>query len=80
MIRAGLATLLFAYAGVFLAAILVLWLVYGRGRVRRRHRDRIGLFRCRLCAEWLRHRDKHGLVRCPSCGAMNEPTITGNDI
>lgn len=80
MIRAGLTSLLFAYAGVFLAAVLVLWLIYGQGRARRRHRDRAGLFQCRLCAEWIRHREPQGLVRCSSCGAINEQPMTGNDI
>lgn len=80
MIRVGLAPLIFAYAGVFLAAILALWLFYGWRRARRRHRDRAGLFQCRLCAGWIRHGGPDGLVRCPSCGAINEPTNTGNDI
>ncbi len=79
MIRVSLPMLPLAYAGVFLAAVLVLWLFYGWRRARRRRRDRAGLFQCRLCAEWIRHGGGRVLVRCPSCGATNEQT-TGNDI
>ena len=79
MIRIGLPVLPLVYAGVFLAAVLALWLFYAWRRARRRCRDRAGLFQCRLCAEWIRHGGARGLVRCPSCGALNEHS-TGNDI
>jgi hypothetical protein len=73
MIRAGLQILPLLYAGVFLAAIVLLWLFYERGRTRRRRADLRGLCQCRLCAEWIRHGKSPGPFTCPSCGALNEP-------
>jgi hypothetical protein len=60
------------YAGVFLAAVIALWLLYDRRRERRRREMWQGLSQCRLCAEWLRHGVDAKLFRCPSCGALNE--------
>lgn len=79
MIRASFPLLPLLYAGVFLAAVLALWLLYSWSLARRRRQDRVGLCQCRLCAEWMRHGGGKSLVRCPSCGALNEPSI-GNDI
>lgn len=79
MIKASLPLLPLVYSGVFLAAVLGLWLLYEWNSARRRRRDRIGLSQCRLCAEWMRHGGGKRLLRCPSCGALNEPS-TGNDI
>lgn len=60
------------YAGVFLAAVLALWLTYDRRRERLRRTMRQALSQCRLCAEWLRHGGESKLFRCPACGALNE--------
>ena len=61
-----------AYAGVFLAAVIALWLLYDRRREQCRREIRRELSQCRLCAEWLRHGAEAKLFRCPSCGALNE--------
>lgn len=79
MIRVPLPALPLLYSGLFLAAVLALWLLYERGRAARRRRDRQGLCQCRLCAEWIRNAGGAPLVRCPSCGALNEQNST-NDL
>jgi hypothetical protein len=79
MIHEELPRLPLWYAGVLLAAVLLLWLLSGWRRERRRRRERRGLFQCRLCAEWIRDSAKSRLARCPACGALNEPQPT-NDI
>lgn len=79
MIRAELSFLPLLYAGVFLAAVLMLWLLYEWRCARRRRRQLRDLCQCRLCAEWIRHSGSEMLLRCPSCGALNEPNLI-NDI
>lgn len=79
MITLPLYDLPFLYAGVLLAAVLALWLIYDRRRERRRREMRRGLGQCRLCAEWLRYTSGAKLFRCPSCGALNEKS-NYNDI
>jgi hypothetical protein len=80
VIRASLSVLPLLYTGVFLAAILALWLLYAWRRRQARRRGWRGLAQCRLCAEWLRHDGSAVQVRCPSCGALNETRQTFNDI
>jgi hypothetical protein len=79
MINLPLDILPLLYAGVFLAVVLVLWLIYGWRREWRRRRARRQLCQCRLCAEWLRHVSGATLFRCPACGAINEKNFI-NDI
>jgi len=79
MITMPLYVMPLAYAAVFLAAVLVLWLAYAWRRERRRRKMWLGLCQCRLCAEWLRHERSAALFRCPACGALNEHNII-NDI
>jgi hypothetical protein len=80
MIRMSLSVLPLLYAGVFLAAVLGLWLFYAWSQAGQRRRDRRDLAQCRLCAEWIRHNRSTGLVRCPACGAVNETNLIINDI
>jgi uncharacterized paraquat-inducible protein A len=79
MIRVDLWILPLLYAGVFLAAILALWLWSAWRQARRRSKERSTLCQCRLCAAWLRHEGSGPLLRCPTCGALNEPGLI-NDI
>jgi hypothetical protein len=79
MIRTGLYLLPLLYTGVFLAALLTLWLFYEWRRSRGRRAEFRGLCQCRLCAEWIRHGKSPGPFTCPSCGALNEPNYL-NDI
>ncbi len=53
MITLPLYTMPLVYAALFLAAVVVLWLLYDRRRERRRREMWQGLSQCRLCAEWL---------------------------
>ncbi len=79
MINLPLNSLPLLYTGVFLAAVLVLWLFYDWRRERLRRSARRQLCQCRLCAEWLRHVSQATLFRCPACGAINEKNFI-NDI
>ena len=79
MITMPLYAMPMAYAVVFLAAVLALWIAYAWRRERRRRKMWEVLSQCRLCAEWLRHARGASLFRCPSCGALNEHNFT-NDI
>jgi hypothetical protein len=80
MMRLSLSTLPLLYAGVFLAAVLGLWLLCAWSQAGQRRRDRRDLAQCRLCAEWIRHDRSTALVRCPGCGAVNETNLSINDI
>lgn len=79
MIRAEIFTLPLLYAGVFLAAVIALWLLSEWKRSRRRRKELRRLCQCRLCAAWIRHGENEDLFTCPSCGALNEPNLL-NDI
>mgnify|MGYP001178223153 CR=1 FL=1 len=80
MIRMALPDLLLLYTGVLLGVLLVLWVVFGLRRTRRRNRELRGLFQCRLCAEWIRRPGSGDLVRCRTCGALNEARTRGNSL
>lgn len=78
MITLPLHVLPLVYAGLLLAAVLLLWLSYDRRRERNRREMWRRLSQCRLCAQWLRHAEGSRLFRCPSCGALNEENRAGD--
>lgn len=67
------------YAGVLLAAVLLVWVWSAWRQARCRRKEIRDLCQCRLCAAWLRHDGTSVLLRCPQCGALNEPKLS-NDI
>jgi len=69
MFRLDLHELLFVYAGLCLAIILVASVLHN---LRRNHRERLAhrsLLKCHLCALEFRDDTRAELAHCPCCGA-----------
>jgi rRNA maturation endonuclease Nob1 len=72
MISLDPATLVFIYVMVFLASVLLLWVL---SEMARRHQKTQSLrhrVRCTLCAMQYDGRPDDPLPRCPRCGSLNE--------
>ena len=83
MIRLSLYILPLLYAVSGLAVVVLLWLYSLRRRRKLARAEMRDLFQCRLCASWLRKATAakaDDLLRCTCCGALNEPSVRGNDL